>query len=297
MIIVRLSGGMGNQMFQYAAGRALALKHDVSLALDPTFLNHRNRMPKFLRPHFVFRNFDLDVFNIQARIAKPSEISFRNRPFFSGWLMLAIDAALRKIAVFPGWEKFFSFDKKVLELGPDTYLEGYWQSPKYFSAIEEIIRKDFTLALPLSEKSEKLKKEIQSGVSVCVHVRRADFVASSFHGTFGKEYYEAGIALVAKSVPVGKVYVFSDDIAWCEKNLRFDVPTTFVGNEHAGRKGEGHLALMSACKHFIIPNSTFSWWAAWLGEHKGKIVITPKKWFADKSMNTNDLMPEAWVRI
>lgn len=298
MIIVRLSGGMGNQMFQYACGRALSIKRNVPLALDLTFLLEIDRtILPLLRPRFTPRDFDLDVFNINARIAEPSEIPWHGRPFFSGKAAVLADAVLRKVPILPGWEKSPRFDEKILDLGPDAYLAGFWQSEKYFSEIADIIREDFTLKDPLSEKSQELSDEIRNASSVCVHVRRADILAKSFHAQIGQEYYDRAIAHIAKSHPIGKIYVFSDDMEWCEQNLRFSFPTMFVGNEYAGMKGREHFALMSACRHFIIPNSTFSWWAAWLGNNPDKVVIAPKRWFAGDIIGMIDFLPEKWIKL
>ena len=298
MIISRLQGGMGNQMFQYAIGRHLAIKNNVPLALDVTFLNHRIKMPNTLRPHFAFRSYDLDVFNVEATIAKSSDVSFWNGPILSGKVMLGIDAVLRKLAIFPGWEKKFSFDSRVLSLGPNTYLEGFWQSPKYFEAIADTLRKDFSLKEKLPENAQKLFDEIQSKESVCLHVRRADMaLLSSFHGSCDLEYYKRGMEYISKNKKIDQVYVFSDDIAWCKENIKLDYPILYVEKDLSGKKGEGHLILMSACKNFVIPNSTFSWWAAWLGDYKNKIVIAPKKWFNNESLDAADLFPEEWVLL
>ena len=300
MITSRLQGGMGNQMFQYAVARSLALKNNTTVALDVTFLNHRIKMSHKLRPHFTFRSYDLDVFNIEAEIAKQENITFWNRPILSGQVMLAIDAVLRKLALFPGWEKKFSFDPKVLELGPDAYLEGFWQSPKYFSGIEDIIRKDFSLKEKLPENAQKLFDEIKSKESVCLHVRRADMALVSqvsFHGSCDLEYYKRGVEYISKNKKIEQIYVFSDDIAWCKENIKLEYPIIYVEKDLSGKKGEGHLILMSACKNFVIPNSTFSWWAAWLGDFKDKLVVAPKAWFTTDKIDTKDLMPENWVRM
>ena len=104
-------------------------------------------------------------------------------------------------------------------------------------------------------------------------------------------------SIIFTSLSVEKIYVFSDDIEWCRANLSFGIPTMFVGDEYAGEKGEGHMYLMSKCKYFIIANSSFSWWGAWLALFKDKIVICPKQWFGDASIDTSDLIPESWIRI
>ena len=295
MIIVELSGGMGNQMFQYAAGRALALKNNTELGLDLSFLLDRTPHPKF--QNFVFRNYDLDIFNIDAKIVEQSEIPFWHRNFFSGKVNLWFNYFCHKFVPYTGKEKHFHFDKTILDLGPDTYLHGLWQSPKYFQSIESTIRKDFELKAPLSENVSTLMREIVSCESLCVNVRRADFVTNNFHGTFGPEYYDNAVAEIARTNNIDKIYVFSDDIPWCEENLKFPFPTMFVGKEYAGKKFEQYLMLMAACKNFVIPNSTFGWWAAWLSKNSQKKVVVPKRWFGNERIVTDDLVLPEWIRI
>ena len=295
MIIVQLQGGLGNQMFQYALGRALSLKNDTPLTLDLNFLLDRTPHPKWQK--FVFRNYDLDIFNIHAEIAAQKDIPYIYRSFFSGKLKVYEDTF--KMKFFPGTnvEKSFNFNPTVLSLGSDAYLMGFWQSFKYFEQIEDVIRRDFTFKDSMSEKSKQLLDEITSCQSLCVNVRRADFVDSSHHGTMGNEYYDKAVSIVLQSQKVDKVYVFSDDIAWCEQNLKFKFPVMFVGKDYAGKKYGEYLALMIGCKNFIIPNSTFGWWAAWLNPNKEKTVVYPKKWFADSDTDTSDLIPKNWTPL
>lgn len=303
MIIVQLQGGLGNQMFQYALGRALSLKNNTSLGLDLNFLEDRTPRDTFLQKRFskwgtfVFRNYDLGIFNIEENFVSQKEIPFFYRSFFSGTPMIYADAFRKKF--FPGRnvEKSFKFDREVLGLGPNAYLMGSWQSFKYFEDIEDVIRRDFALKKPISEKSQTLLGEINSCQSLCINVRRADFVDNSHHGTIGNEYYNMAISIILQTRKIDKIYVFSDDMAWCEKNLSFSQPTMFVNHEYAGKKFEEYLVLMTACKNFIIPNSTFGWWAAWLSGEKDKVVIAPKKWFADSDVDTSDLIPSDWIRL
>ncbi len=297
MIITRLSGGMGNQMFQYATGRALAIKYNVPLKVDTTFLLQRVSFPHFLRPHFVFRNYDLDVFMIDATIATPRDMRWWQRPILSGKLMVGIDAILRKFPFLRGWEKTYTFDPAVASLGPDAYLAGFWQSPKYFNDIRETLLRDFQLVQPVAAPTEALKHEIAGAQSVCVHVRRADIAAKDFHGAIGTEYYDTAIATLSHKVSIEKIYVFSDDIEWCKQHINFSFETMFVGQEYAGQKGEEHMELMRHCRHFIIPNSTFSWWAAWLATAPEKIVIAPKRWFNSDTISSADLIPAEWIRL
>lgn len=290
MVIVRLKGGMGNQMFQYAAGRALAAQHGAVLGLDPGYL--LDRTP---RKGFTFREYDLDVFTVDALLLEQKDIPFVHRYFFGAFGKL-LDI-LKRILKLKGVERSFSFNTDFFSFGPNAYLDGYWQSPKYFERITATIRADFTLRKPLALAAAALRDEIAQAESVCVHIRRGDFVGNALHDTFDKNYYAEALAYIASKRPIGTVHVFSDDIEWCRENISFPYPTQYVGMEHAGAKGEGHLALMSACKHFVIANSSFSWWAAWLAINPDKIVVAPKRWFADPSIDTSDLIPETWVRL
>ena len=291
MIIAKLKGGMGNQMFQYALGRALSVKNKTYLDLDLTFL--LNRTP---RPNFTFRNYDLDVFNIQAEIVSSDSVPFIHR-LFKGKFGILFDFIKRKFLKPVGVEKSFSFDDSILNLKGDVYLDGFWQSYKYFENIRDIIKKDFTLKNELPVKVKNLMEVIEKENSVCVHVRRGDYVGNKVYETIGKDYYDNGLDLINKKVKIDKLYVFSDDIKWCEENMKFKYPVMFVVEEYSGQKAEGHLMLMKSCKSFIIPNSSFSWWAAWLSEYKDKIIIAPKQWFNDDRINNDDLIPEEWIRI
>ncbi len=291
MIKTRLSGGLGNQMFEYAAARALALRNNTEVQLDLTYLLDRTPRPK--RWHFTFRNYDLDVFAIHATIAKKNETPL----FFLGKIGLFADKALRRVFKPKGTEKYYQFDPSFLTLPDGTYLDGGWQSPKYFAGYEDVIQKDFTLKNPIPEKTEALVAEIRNSESVCVHLRRGDFLKVALHTVCDEDYYKRGIAEVAKHTSFEKIYVFSDDIAWCRENLSLGYPTEFVSDDYSGFKSTGHMYLMSQCKYFVIANSSFSWWSAWLSKRAGKLVIAPKHWFSDHSIDTSDVTPKEWIRV
>ena len=295
MIIVQLQGGMGNQMFEYALGRALSLKYKVPLGLDLSYLLDRTPRPKSMK--FTFRDYDLDVFNVQAEIVPQSKIPFTYRRFLKGKSGLYLYILRKKFFKGKGTEKKFNFDESVFSLGARAYLKGYWQSPKYFDNIADTIRKDFTLKNLPKEEIQNLYKEMASENSLCIHVRRTDFIGNSLHQVVKNNYYERGIDYLKKTEKIEKIYVFSDDIAWCKDNMKLGFPTVFIGPEYSGQKAEGNLFLMSACKYFIIPNSTFSWWGAWLSARDGKKVIVPQKWFDNPSINTTDIIPEEWIKI
>ncbi len=281
MIVAKLKGGLGNQMFQYAIGRALSLNYRVPLGLDTSFYD-MSSYPK--------RQYDLGVFNIAGKVLSKNEIPALQR-------LVQKSKFLQKIIKHGGTEKSFQFDPKIFLRGSDLYLDGYWQSPKYFTGLEDIIRRDFTLKGPLPENILVLGEEIKKTNSVCVHVRRGDYVGNKSHEVVTLEYYQKGIKYISEKTSIEKIYVFSDDIKWCQENFSFEMPTMFVDESFAGWAGEGHMFLMSQCKNFVIANSSFSWWAAWLSNYKNKIVVCPLQWFPDRSINTSDLIPQEWVRI
>lgn len=290
MIIVRLKGGMGNQMFQYALGRVLSIRNNTKLKLDTTTFG-------IDIVGNVKREYCLDIFNIEADIATFKEVPLLFR-FYKNKYIARLFNFLKRFIENKGREKGFVFYSCILEAGDDLFLDGFWQSPKYFSEIEDVIRKGFYLKKGLSPKSQVLFDEINNQKSLCVNVRRGDFVGNSYHEVVGNDFYTKGLKVFENmNMNFDKVYVFSDDIQWCKNNLKFGKPTIFVDYEYSGEKFGEYLYLMSACRLFIIPNSSFAWWGAWLSLHKDKRVICPNQWFGDANINSDDLIPNDWIRI
>lgn len=289
MIIVKLMGGMGNQAFQYAAGRRLAIKHKTILKLDLTFL--LDRTP---RKNFTYRDYDLSIFNIQENFATDIDLRIFNlkRKFNTS-------LKLNKNILFVEKTKF-KFDPEILKCKKDTYLDGSWQSEKYFKDIEKVIRKDFTFKHDLDYESKKMAEKIKSINAICLNVRRGDYVsnpiASKTHGVCSLDYYHRGIEYIVDRISNPHFLIFSDDIGWCKNNFNIHYPFTIVTHKYAGKKFENYLKLMTLCKYYIIPNSTFGWWAAWLNTNPNKIVIAPKKWL-NIDIETVDLLPDNWIKI
>jgi hypothetical protein len=285
-------GGLGNQMFQYALAKSMALHLKTTFKLDLEFLLDRT-----LRENFVYRNYDLDIFDLDVEFASKKE----TLPFFfkpKNKLDYVYKKAKRLIIPYDYYnEPHFHFDPSVYSLSGNIYFEGYWQSPRYFDCIDEDLRKDFTLKFPIADSSLTLEKLIHQSNAVCVNVRRADFLNNDFHGVCDMDYFEPAIRLMAKHINNPHFFIFSDEPDWCLKNFKMPFNFTFVGHEHAGNKFSAYLQLMAACKHFIIPNSSFAWWAVWLSGFVDKIVIAPKTWFNDSKWDTRDLIPDKWIRI
>lgn len=297
MIKVKLMGGLGNQMFQYALAKNLAQKNNTEVVLDLTFLNHRLPFTKY-----TFRKLELDIFNVAYKTSTLSKISkyFNNLSYIYQFVINKI-----KKVLFPNSyikeKELYVFDNEVLKAKNNSYIDGYWQNERYFKEISDIIKKDFTsFKTPLSEKALKTKELINSTNSISVNFRRTDYVknpeASAFYGVLGMDFYKEAIKIISERINNPHFFIFSDDIGWCKENFKIDFPTTFISKENSEGPIED-FRLMLECKNYIIPNSTFAWWAAWLNNTKEKIVIAPKKWIADPKINSEDFVPSEWIRI
>ena len=300
MICMRLMGGLGNQMFQYALGRRLAHERNTDLMLDATYYNH---IPaKTL--HHVPRTYDLDVFNINAKLLDPVRDSWL--PCYSDAIAHRLKHAFKRrlklykhidgYRVLEGSEPS-AIEADVFSIGSNGYLIGYWQNEQYFKTIDDLIRREFAFQTPFHPEVTNIAHEMSAAHSVCLNVRRGDFVTNPFHGFSGVDYICHAVDRIKGLVDVDKIYIFSDEIDWCQENLRFDVPHNFVGHELAGRKFSTYLYLMTQCRHFIIPNSSFGWWAAWLARNPEKVVIAPSRWVNVSDVDMTGIIPEGWITI
>lgn len=298
MVTVFLRGGLGNQMFQYAIGLSLAKKNNTALALDTVFLN--DRLP---RPRFTYRTYDLDIFTIKPQFTRISEFS-NAVPLPGVWL--GLDFAMTGATFLLGDRTVIrekqegSFDPAVLNAPRSVFLWGRWQSEKYFRRASSEVRDAFQFRIPLEAEAAVLAKEVQKTNAISVHVRRGDYATFknvlSHMGSTDLAYYRRALSYIATRVNNPSFFVFSDDIEWCKKKMPQDFPLTFVDPASAGFKGGFHLQLMSLCKHHIIANSTFSWWGAWLDRNPQKIVVAPRRWYAD-ARKGDDIVPERWIRL
>lgn len=296
MIITRLSGGLGNQLFQYAVGLSLSVKNKDILKTDIISLTNGAR------------RYSLDGFNISGAVSTEKDILDIRIPSTTDNSFLG--KVRRKLFRATEYHKLLNkkryivepnsiFFPEILEIKNSCYLNGNWQSEKYFIDIADIVRKEFSLKNKLSEKASVFLNEIKSTESpVSIHIRRGDYISNkktnSFHGTCSPDYYKKATDIIEKTVTSPKYFIFSDDIEWVEKNLKLNFPTVYVSGNNIPDYEE--MVLMSKCKHNIIANSSFSWWGAWLNNNPNKIVIAPKKWF-NTNTNTKDLIPENWITI
>lgn len=292
MIVSNLIGGLGNQMFQYAAGRALSIQLQQEHYLDISDL----------RGYQLHQGYQLErIFAGEFKIATPKSVhailGYQAIPFFRKILIRDPLKYLRsrKYVVQPSFGYWNQFD----QLEDDVYLHGYWQSEKYFKKYSDLIRKDFVFKETLSVANQSVSHQIIQTNSVSLHVRRGDYVTSTsaneMHGVCSLEYYQQAIEEILNRVTNPFFYIFSDDQTWVKQNLRLSAEHSYI-DHNRGDESYNDMRLMSVCKHHIIANSSFSWWAAWLNSRKDKIVIAPKRWF-NKPIDTQDLIPADWIRI
>jgi hypothetical protein len=288
MVIVKLIGGLGNQMFQYAAGRRLAHVLGVELKLDISAFNS-----------YKLRKYCLGTFNIQESFATLDEITALTKPrFVERMRAKALRRPPRPPKTYIREKKNFHFDPDIMNLPDGVYLEGYWQSEKYFSEISDIIRKEFAVKVTQTGENKVLAEQITSSLSVSLHIRRGDYVSNPrtnlVHGICGMDYYLRCVEFIADKVKEPHFFVFSDDPQWVRKNLNLAYRMTVI-NHNGVEKDYEDLRLVSQCKHHIIANSTFSWWGAWLSHNSNKVILAPKVWANNDYYDVKDLIPEKCI--
>ena len=293
MVIAQIRGGLGNQLFQYAAAKSLSLHHNVPLLLEVSSF-HREELPDLEVP----RNFELLHFNgITEKIISPQEIG--------ALINLRKGIALPKLII-PAHKKsvytepFYHHDKNFFKSKRNVFLKGGWQSEKYFKPHENEIRNNLHLKDALVERVTEKANTLKIENSVSVHVRRGDYlrkkIIHEWHGVMDRDYYTRAFELLNSKTGKQKIYYFTDDTDWVSKNLQ----PLFGGEIMSGNVTQTQyedLYLMSQCRNNIIANSSFSWWGAWLNSYHDKIIIAPKKWFDKGFKDTQDVIPSEWIRI
>lgn len=285
-VIVGVMGGLGNQLFQYAAARALSLKLNSILVIDLSW---------FLGCYG--RNYCLDSFNLPVMYSNryqmlPFGVGRFARRIFKEFLRRRLGASVYK-------EPYFYYDDNFTSIEDSVYLSGYFQSPKYFLGFDDQIRADLKFPSDYPEKLEPILRRINESDAIAIHIRRGDYLASKknidIYHSQSNQYYLEAVGILSKSLKKPYCFIFSDDSTWVKNNLNFNIPYEIV-DANSPDEPFWDMMLMSRCKHFAIANSSFSWWAAWLCDNPEKMVIAPKKWFkSDKS--TQDLLPIEWVTL
>jgi hypothetical protein len=293
MIIANLTGGLGNQLFQYCCARAVAELRRTQLKLDCSELTRDQN-----------RSYSLGAWNVAERFASSADLialRIRHRidsavhprkPFYRRYLVV---------------EQDLRFDRRILEDSPPScLLVGYWQTEQYFTPIENIIRSELTLRRVVSEESARVADAIKRTDSVFVHIRRGDYVrdaqTQATHGSCSPAYYAAAARYVLERAADAHFFVFSDEPEWAKANLRLGGPMTVVDHNKPGdahQPGQEHedMWLMAQCRHAIIANSSFSWWGAWLNPERDRIVIAPSSWTTTPKYESPDRLPGRWITL
>ena len=290
---------MGNQLFQYAAGFAIARRIGANLFLDPAQCYAETERPYQLchlnisgRP---WTTAEASYFEPWVRATRPADAATK---FWLRPVKALVRSALRHRFSYVE-DRFSGYDRSVARIRHSVYLTGTWASEKYFAERRADILREFSFPHAPDPENAALLGEISRCEAVAVHVRRGDYVTTPEnilkHGLCSVDYYARASGRILTNVPDANFFVFSDDPTWAGENIRLPGAVTFV-THNVGKRNHEDLRLMAACKHFIIANSTFSWWGAWLATNPGKRVIAPARWMADPG-RTDHPAPENWERL
>lgn len=288
-------GGLGNQMFQYACGLAIRKKYGGLLKIDPYYLFNKDKRSF----RFCHRDYGLDIFHITAEIATPHDILHFTIPrVMNKYIYHALNRIYPQRNVYS--EDKFTFS----EIPGNSYIIGYWQKAEILSYADSEIRKEFRLREELICGCDEIARMIQqSEHPVCVSFRRGDYVGHPTLGFLTLDYYREAISELARIIPCRKqYYVFSDDIPWCKSNFSIGNQQTkdsvfFVDQKYTGEKYQNYFYLMMLCSSFIIPNSTYPFWAAYLSNTPNKHVIAPATWFKGQTCKRNNILPREWIAL
>jgi hypothetical protein len=292
MITIRLRGGLGNQMFQYAVGKHIAKKLGVGMKLDLTKL-----LKKSKNNNYTERDYQLFIFKFnESFLLTPNLINFLYKYKLN--FILQIIKSFRQIGYRKYNEQTFTVENWIIDNPKDQYLYvGYWQSEKYFKSVEDELRQDFQFKDELSQEAKAVHDAISNVNAVCVHIRRGDYVGNTLLNCSNLDYFANGANYIFGNTVNPHFFVFSDDSEWCKKHVKFDYDFTIVDYATDKIKYKEDLQLMASCNHFIMSASSFSWWAVWLRNKKEAKVVVPKKWFLNDDVDVSDLVNENWIKI
>jgi hypothetical protein len=288
MIVVRFQHGLGNQLFQYSAGRALSVRSGLPLFFDRSWYRRGDRT-FHLHELSVKGNMLPDLIGrlLNGTYTAPDHKRLRHR----------ISAILARQII--DREQGFEDQLPSLSRFRPSYLSGFWQSERYFAELRPTLLDELKPIGPLSDGARKIINEIEQNDAIAIHIRRGDLLNPNYNiwvGTLTAAYYREALARLLPRVPHAKAYIFSDDVAWAAANIPKDCPMTIVSGTMTTSAVED-LTVMSRCNHFIIANSTFSWWGAWLSDRLGKSVIAPSRFFRTPKPWEKDMVPDAWERV
>ncbi len=290
MNVVRISDGLGNQMFQYAFARRLQIDTGKPVSLDIRYINNEdifyNREDNFQLKKNDYRRFGLDHFKVRLNIADEKELRHWKYLCHNGMGHKGISALAQK-GLWP-WGFCNEACDEAAAKGRHfpVYYKGYFFHLKYYDDVKEILQKEFVLKNKLHLPGE-LKEILKENQTIAIHVRRGDFLKWN-RDLSQKDYYPRAVKLMSEKIEKPVYLVFSDDIKWVKENIKTDARTIYVSE--MGFEDYEELAIMKHCQHYIIANSTFSYWAAYLSRNANKTVICPKHW-------KSDIIPEDWIKL
>lgn len=295
MILLHLEGGLGNQLFQYSLGKHLSLIHKTPLVFD---IESYKTNP-IADCSYWLEDFGIDIRN---NLVTPDVLerykSYRSKKGRRNILHNLLHAKPERYVE----EKHYWFDPSIVRTKPPFMLHGWWQSEQYFKDIRSTLLNDLSYAHPLSHKRTKIIEHMRATESVSIHVRRMDYVKNpktrSAHGELPISYYRTAHDHLYSKRAALNFFVFSDDIEWVKKNMKFPDGTTYIGPSPDDTTGAADMWMMSKCRHQVLANSSFSWWGAWLNQNPDKIVIGPKPWVASMGVEqTRDVLPKDWITL
>ena len=290
-VIVRIYGGLGNQLFMYACGLALACRRQAPLLMDVGVLASEQ-----------YRPFGLGVFKLRAQAADARLVrqirGFGDSKLSREWFHVRRSLGL---AHNPGYvrEHGWRFDAQVLAAAAPCYLKGHWMCERYFADHAAEIRQDLTFREPPTGRNAEIAAEIAACANpVSIHVRRGDYLAggnAAIYASLGRAYYQQAVSEISSRLERPRFFCFSDDPQAARAELDLPEDTVFI--DHNGSAGHEDLRLMTLCRHHIIANSTFSWWGAWLAGGPEQIVVAPRQWWIHADYDDRDIIPERWLRV
>jgi hypothetical protein len=293
MVVIKLQGGLGNQMFQYAVAAIIAKKNKTKVLIDDSIFKVKQK-----KLGYTPRDFELLIFEKTFNFAQNSDLLLFEKPSVLNKFKRKVKLNYPKIIN----EPLFGYLSDLNQVKSPVYLKGYFQCYQYFNGFEDFIRGLFKFSTDnLSQENLDLIPVLKNKNTIAIHVRRGDYVfdthTNKFHGTCSMEYYLKGIVEVASKIKNPILVFFSDDSDWIKNNFE-DVPfdKLFI-NHNKGVNSWIDMYLMSICSHNIIANSSFSWWAAWLNSNKDKIIVAPKQWFDAIKIDLKLIVPDGWITI
>lgn len=288
-----MRGGLGNQLFQYAAGRALALRLGLPLVIDTSWFGARH-------PRETPRQYGLQAFSLPATLATPEQLNFIAQQYLVQRFGLA--PLSEYVWLIP--EPFRHYWPAFTRIGGATYLAGLWQSPQYFDCVADVIRSDIVFPPLETDAARAIAQQIAAArTPVSVHVRRGDYLTDPRElrrrpGCCPPAYYRRAIEMLAERHGLLTLFLFSDEPAWLRANFDACGQQAVVVDVPSHTNAAHHdLHLMTLARHHIVANSTFSWWGAWLAQSAGQSVIAPSLWATDLPASGMDRFPPSWVTL